>query len=177
MTTQEVRAKLPAEPASAGRARRFVDRALNDWRCGHLAEVATLLVSELVANAILHAGTTVEVVIRRERERLRIEVHDGNARLPTRKRYSKMSGTGRGLVLVERLSRDWGTESTPSGKVVWFELDRSVPSPEAPGLWDVAALDLGLEGLVSTDHGRRGDDDGESSDGGKGTRLRALSRA
>ncbi|MFN2503014.1 MAG: ATP-binding protein [Acidimicrobiales bacterium] len=177
MTPHEVRADFPAEPASAGHARRFVDRALTDWSCGELAEVATLLVSELVANAILHAGTTVHVVVRGGEERVRIEVHDGNVSLPTRKHYSKLSATGRGLVLVEKLSRAWGTESTPSGKMVWFELDQSVPSADAVGIWDVAELALDLEGLAPADKGRPGNDDPESAEGGNGPRLRSLSRA
>lgn len=177
MPPHEVRTDFPAEPASASRARQFVDRALSDLSYEHLAEVATLLVSELVANAILHAGTTVQVVVQGGEERVRIEVHDGNVRLPTRKHYSKMSATGRGLVLVEKLSRAWGTELTPSGKMVWFELDHSAPTPSDPGVWDVAEFGFDLEGLAPAEKGRPGNDDPKSTEVGEGPRLRSLSRA
>ncbi len=84
---------------------------------------ALLLVSELVANAVLHTSTPIEVVVKPGDGRARIEVHDGSRQLPVRKNYSSMSGTGRGLMLVERMSSTWGAERTASGKVVWFELD------------------------------------------------------
>ena len=88
-----------------------------------LAYTATLLVSELVANAILHTGTPLTVVIAPDVDRVRIEVHDGSPQLPMRKHYSNMSGTGRGLMLVERMAATWGYDRTAGGKVVWFELD------------------------------------------------------
>ena len=88
-----------------------------------LAYTATMLVSELVANAILHTGTPLTVVVTPERDRVRIEVHDESPQLPVRKHYSDMSGTGRGLMLVERMAATWGSDRTTGGKVVWFELD------------------------------------------------------
>ena len=54
---------------------------------------------------------------------MRVEVHDGSTQLPVRKHYSNMSGTGRGLLLVERMASEWGSDRTADGKVVWFELD------------------------------------------------------
>lgn len=128
MTNLDLRQRFPSTPASAGEARRFVDSVLGDSALSHLAYPATMLVSELVANAVLHTGTSVEVVISPEPERVRIEVHDGSQQLPIRKHYSKMSGTGRGLLLVERMASEWGSDRTADGKVVWFELDsRSTP--------------------------------------------------
>ena len=59
VTAKELRAAFGAHPTSAGAARRFVDSTLRTWSCDHLVDIATLLVSELVGNAILHAGTTV----------------------------------------------------------------------------------------------------------------------
>jgi anti-sigma regulatory factor (Ser/Thr protein kinase) len=122
--TAEKRRTFPSTPASAGEARRFVESALARPEHLPLLYPATLLVSELVANAVLHTGTPIRVVVRTG-DRVRIEVHDGNAQLPVRKHYSNMSGTGRGLMLVERLATDWGAERTSTGKVVWFELDGS----------------------------------------------------
>lgn len=85
--------------------------------------MAVLLASELVSNAVLHAGTEVEVVVRVRPDRLGVEVHDQGRGRAVRRRYSATSGTGRGLVLVDELSRDWGTVATAAGKFVWFELD------------------------------------------------------
>ena len=100
-----------------------MDSVLVEAGAEPLAYTATLLVSELVANAILHTGTPPEVVVSLDRHRARIEVHDGSRRLPVRKNYSTMSGTGRGLMMVARMASDWGAEATASGKSVWFVLD------------------------------------------------------
>lgn len=125
----ERRQIFPAAPISAGNARAFVESALTDAGLDELAYTATLLVSELVANAVLHSGTALEVVVRCDADRVRIEVHDGNPVLPVRKHYSNMSGTGRGLLLVERMAAEWSAERTNGGKVVWFELDgRAAPA-------------------------------------------------
>jgi anti-sigma regulatory factor (Ser/Thr protein kinase) len=134
----ERRQTFPSAPTSAGKARAFVQSALAGAGLDHLAYTATLLVSELVANAILHSGTPMEVVVRCDADRARIEVHDGNPVLPVRKHYSNMSGTGRGLLLVERMAAEWGAERTNGGKVVWFELDgRSAPALD---ILDVGAI-------------------------------------
>ncbi len=93
--------------------------------------MAELLVSELVSNAILHAGSGLEVVVRVLPDRLAVEVHDLGGGQPVRRRYSSLSGTGRGLMLVEELARDWGTVLTESGKFVWFELDLALKVPVA----------------------------------------------
>lgn len=135
MTRRELRRSLPSTPASAGAARRFVDAALAAPELFPVTDAAALLVSELVANAVLHTGTPLEVVVAVDGAHVRVEVHDGSPRLPVRKNYSTMSGTGRGLVLVERMSSDWGADSTPTGKVVWFELDAaSAPTIDVLGV-------------------------------------------
>jgi len=74
---------------------------------------------------LLHAGTPLAVVVVLDGDRVRVEVLDGSARLPIRKHYSAMSGTGRGLMLVEQIAQEWGSEPITGGpgKVVWFELD------------------------------------------------------
>jgi anti-sigma regulatory factor (Ser/Thr protein kinase) len=131
----ERRQAFPSAPASAGQARAFVQSVLASAGLDHLAYTATLLVSELVANAVLHGGTPLEVVARCGEDRVRVEVHDGNPQLPVRKHYSNMSGTGRGLMLVERMAADWGSDRTGSGKVVWFEVDgRSAPALDMLGM-------------------------------------------
>ena len=123
MNATASRRSFPSTPESAGEARRFVDAVLTDLDLPALAYPATMLVSELVANAVLHTGTSIEVVVARAGDGVRIEVHDGSAQLPVRKHYSTMSGTGRGLMLVDRMASQWGAERTAGGKSVWFELD------------------------------------------------------
>ena len=138
MTGTGQRRTFPSTPTSAGEARRFVDSVLSEAGLDHLAYAATMLVSELVANAILHTGTPVSVVVSPDRARARVEIHDGSPQLPIRKNYSTMSGTGRGLVLVERMASAWGAEPTEDGKVVWFELDAT--SAPAFDIFEVDAL-------------------------------------
>ena len=134
----ERRQTFASAPVSAGGARAFVEAVLAGAGLDHLAYTATLLVSELVANAVLHSGTPLEVVVQCGDDRVRVEVHDGNPQLPVRKHYSNMSGTGRGLMLVERIAAGWGSERTAGGKVVWFELDGN--SAPAFDILDVEAI-------------------------------------
>jgi anti-sigma regulatory factor (Ser/Thr protein kinase) len=114
---------FPSTPASAGEARRFVESVMTDAGLEDLVYAANVLVSELVANAVLHTGTPVTVVVHPGDERVRVEVHDGSAQLPVRRHYSNISATGRGLMLVEQMAADWGSNPTRDGKVVWFEID------------------------------------------------------
>jgi anti-sigma regulatory factor (Ser/Thr protein kinase) len=131
----DLRQTFPSSPISAGQARRFVEDTLEDAGLDRFAYPATLLVSELVANAILHTGTPFTVVVVPGKDGVRVEVHDGSPELPIRKHYSKLSGTGRGLLLVERMAAGWGADLTSHGKAVWFELDgQSVPELDILGV-------------------------------------------
>lgn len=118
----ESRLYLPADPASASRARTFVREALAAWGAEEFEEPATLLTSELVTNAVLHARSATEVIVRLADGQLWVGVSDGNAGPPVRKRYGPEAATGRGLLLIERIASAWGSESSGSGKVVWFQL-------------------------------------------------------
>jgi anti-sigma regulatory factor (Ser/Thr protein kinase) len=118
-----VSVRLTAEPASARAARRFVAGTLEEWGCEGLSDVATLLVSELVSNVVLHARTELAVTVRRLPTAVRVEVHDGASAPPARRHYAPDAATGRGLGMVEDLAGRWGTVPSGSGKTVWFELD------------------------------------------------------
>jgi PAS domain S-box-containing protein len=87
-----------------------------------LAENAMLLVSEVVTNALLHAGTPIDVCLRFDERGLRVEVGDGSPHLPARRHYAATAGTGRGLMMLEQMVDDWGVTRHGSGKTVWFEL-------------------------------------------------------
>jgi anti-sigma regulatory factor (Ser/Thr protein kinase) len=131
----EQRRSLPSTPSSAAQARRFVESVCSTSNLDHLAYTATMLVTELVANAVLHTGTPIVVVVRPDVDHIRVEVHDGSPQLPVRKHYSTMSGTGRGLLLVERMASGWGASLTAGGKIVWFELDgTSTPAIDILGV-------------------------------------------
>jgi anti-sigma regulatory factor (Ser/Thr protein kinase) len=138
MTGTVFRRELPGSPASARAARLFVDEVLTGADRDQLSYLAGLLVSELVTNAVLHTGTEVEVAVLLAGDVVRVEVHDGSPLLPSRKHYSNMSGTGRGLIMVTEMASRWGAEATATGKMVWFELD-----PEASPQLDL----LGIEAL------------------------------
>lgn len=127
----EVKAGLQADTASAGQARRFVDQVLSRWRCGAQLDDVQLLVSELVTNAVVHAGSEVEVAVRLLAGSVRIEVVD-RAPVDTLAPSAPTDHDehGRGLLLVETMASAWGVEPLEGGKSVWFEvprLDREEP--------------------------------------------------
>ena len=119
---------LPAEARSASRARRFVIDTLDGLGRSDIEDVATLLVSELVTNALLHARTQLTVRVQVVGDGVRFDVVDGSPVPPAVRRFSSAeSATGRGLALVERLATAWGVEPTGPGKCVWFRLDAVRP--------------------------------------------------
>jgi DNA-binding NarL/FixJ family response regulator len=127
----EVKAGLGADTASAGQARRFVDEVLNRWHCESVLDDVKLLVSELVTNAVVHAGSDVEVAVRLLADAVRIEVVDRSPMSPLAPGSpTEDAESGRGLLLVETMASAWGVEPIDHGKSVWFEvprLDRSEP--------------------------------------------------
>lgn len=97
---------------------------LSHWRERESAEVAELLTSELVTNALVHTehGAVVKATV--ADSRLRVEVRDFVDAPPTPNEPDVDDGThGRGLVLVEGLADSWGVRSQGLGKMVWFELN------------------------------------------------------
>jgi anti-sigma regulatory factor (Ser/Thr protein kinase) len=113
---------LPDDTSSASSARRFVRDTLHSWGLDEHTEIATLLISELVTNAVLHAQSAPEVILLTAGSGLRVEVRDQSPVLPARRHYGLQAGTGRGIVLVEEMASEWGAEPSGPGKVVWFEL-------------------------------------------------------
>ena len=115
-------AVLPPRASSAAAARRLVVSACGTWDLQALSDDISLIVTELVANAIRHAGTDIEVSLRRADLGLRLEVRDGSVR-PLRPRAALSSDEGgRGLLLVDALSTRYGVQGEPDGKRVWVEL-------------------------------------------------------
>ena len=122
----EARSRLAAEPQSAGSARRFVESTLEDWDCADSLEVVKLLVSELVTNAVLHAGSDAEVVVQLTPSVLHVEVLDQSPVMPVLRRPGEDDTSGRGLALVDNFATAWGTRRLAHGKSVWFDVPRSM---------------------------------------------------
>jgi anti-sigma regulatory factor (Ser/Thr protein kinase) len=97
-----------------------------EWGLRALADTAELLVSELVTNAVLASGSLLSPVVRiwlvSERNGVFIRVWDGSKQMPVRQDADLDSDCGRGLLLVETLSKDWGTYPKGDGKVVWVQV-------------------------------------------------------
>jgi anti-sigma regulatory factor (Ser/Thr protein kinase) len=115
--------EIGADHRSSSRARRdigswltsqgFPDRHIDD---------CLLVVSELVTNAVVHAGTTARVVVRWDGHRVLVEVFDQSTQLPRVAGEMPRIG-GRGLFIVQQLSSDWGVDASTDGKRVWATLD------------------------------------------------------
>jgi anti-sigma regulatory factor (Ser/Thr protein kinase) len=124
------RVRLATGPAAPAEARRRVRDAIRSWRVPVDLDAALLLTSELVTNAIRHeagqeAGQGAQAVmlaIASSRGRLRVDVHDTSRSLPAVAEVPADAETGRGLLLVETLSDEWGFYRTPAGKAVYFTL-------------------------------------------------------
>ncbi|MBT2399486.1 ATP-binding protein [Streptomyces sp. ISL-100] len=93
-------------------------------------DVAELLTTELVTNALVHTEHDAEVTATVAASRLRVEVRDFVARHPQPHTPPADDGThGRGLILVQALADAWGVRAQGVGKVVWFELDMGGGGP------------------------------------------------
>ena len=119
---------LPEDLGSVRQARALVRRTLDQWNLAHLEDEATLVVSELAANALNHARSSYQVRIYHNPSTVRIEVRDGGTGTPEPQPASATREGGRGLLLVSALSVSWGLEQTTGGKVVWAELAHGLGS-------------------------------------------------
>jgi hypothetical protein len=151
--------ELPHEPKSASVARAFLRDCFTDWGLMELYDDAALALTELVANAVMHAATPLVVAISCEGGMVEIAVHDGNPSMPAiRPHRTDIEGDirqalaaeaaaaefiderdprvyvgdagslagGRGLLLVDALSAQWGVSPLSDGKAVWVR----TPVPE-----------------------------------------------
>ncbi|GGY03248.1 ATP-binding protein [Streptomyces minutiscleroticus] len=104
--------------------RRALREMLRQWGRPGRAEIAELLTSELVTNALVHTDQDAVVTATVGPRSLRVEVRDFVARRPRLRVPGANDGThGRGLILVQSLADAWGVRPHAVGKAVWFELD------------------------------------------------------
>ncbi|MEU2551905.1 MULTISPECIES: SpoIIE family protein phosphatase [unclassified Streptomyces] len=166
------RAAASFEPVgrSVATARSFVRDTLQGWGFADIIDDAVVLTSELVTNAVVHAGTHAEVLCLRTEDGVRIEVSDRypERELPLQSAHAVMANPdregGRGLQLCAALAARWGVDYTPTHKNVWFQLDlpeRPVGTraagpclpadllPMADGRIRVAVLQVDRKGSVS----------------------------
>ncbi|WP_189215423.1 MULTISPECIES: SpoIIE family protein phosphatase [Streptomyces] len=166
------RAAASFEPVgrSVATARSFVRDTLQGWGFADIVDDAVVLTSELVTNAVVHAGTAADVLCLRTEDGVRIEVAD---RYPEREIALQSAPVnmgspdregGRGLQLCAALAARWGVEYTPTHKQVWFQLDLperpvgtraagpSLPAdllPLADGRVRVAVVQIDRSGAIS----------------------------
>jgi CheY-like chemotaxis protein/anti-sigma regulatory factor (Ser/Thr protein kinase) len=115
-------ARFEADVSTVPLAREFVRRWLHDSGADHVFDEASLIVTELATNAVLHADSPYEVRLSRTEGVVRIEVADADAGTPEPQPFSAVAESGRGIVIVSAISASWGIEAQPHGKVTWAEL-------------------------------------------------------
>ncbi|MFA3875042.1 ATP-binding protein [Streptomyces sp. MMCC 100] len=115
---------FPAAPDAVRTARSLVRRTLREWRLDSVGDIAALLVSELVTNALRHATGPIGVrlVCGPAAGVLLVEVSDPLPDPPRERVARPDDEDGRGLQLVASATRRWGTRPGEAGKTVWFEL-------------------------------------------------------
>lgn len=147
-TTRVSSTAFDGTPQTPAAARRFVRRVLGEWRLNHLAEDAVLLTSELVTNAVVHAGTGIELTCRLDAgavpPKLEIEVddqHPGRTVPAEPAPAGALATSGRGLALAGMLADAWGVTYTRTAKRVWVRMEFAdaqephsppVPAPRGP---------------------------------------------
>jgi len=120
--TRKVRMRLRPVPDACRQARQLVTQACEAWHRADLAATAALIATELVANVVRHAHTTMEFTFGLRDGLLRISVRDGSRHLPKPADPSATAPGGRGLWLVRDLTDAWGVLPVSDGKVVWTRL-------------------------------------------------------
>ncbi len=109
---------MPAVVETVRQARDQVSNCLSDLTTVDI-EQATLVVSELVTNSVVHAATDLNVTLERWQYMVKLIVEDFSSQLPQMSSLDVSLETGRGMHLVEKFSDLWGYELTEHGKRVW----------------------------------------------------------
>jgi GAF domain-containing protein/anti-sigma regulatory factor (Ser/Thr protein kinase) len=114
--------RLAPDSTSPSLARRLVEGVMNEAGLQHLVDEALLLVTELVTNAVVHAGTEVGVDIDVDERGVRVEVFDAGPGHFLKDAPSETREGGRGVFLLDAIAQEWGTRHRLGGKAIWFRL-------------------------------------------------------
>jgi anti-sigma regulatory factor (Ser/Thr protein kinase) len=119
---RRIRARLRPVPDACRQVRQLVDQACTAWHRREVSNVAALVATELVANVVRHAHTTMEFTLGLRDGRFFLTVRDGSRDLPRPRNPDTTDTGGRGLQLVRELTDAWGVLPVHDGKVVWTHL-------------------------------------------------------
>jgi anti-sigma regulatory factor (Ser/Thr protein kinase) len=117
----EVTQRVGRSTGSVAEARRWAATCAHGWGLDDIAGEVQVVVSELLANALMHACTDCTLSLRFAAPFLTVAVSDGSPDPPALRRDAQEIG-GRGLQLVAAFSSTWGYEPTPQGKTVWARM-------------------------------------------------------
>jgi anti-sigma regulatory factor (Ser/Thr protein kinase) len=136
------RISLPAGTMAVPAARRFTSERLDAWGLPERTmEVAELVVSELVGNAVEHGGGMAELALSLREDVLRVDIFDHSPDVPVVLSPEPVEDRHRGLLIVSALSTKWGTDLIGAGKSVWAELPRDRTADTIPSQPPQAAAD------------------------------------
>ncbi|UQX11166.1 MEDS domain-containing protein [Candidatus Mycobacterium methanotrophicum] len=108
--------------ASVPAARHFTLDTLTSWRLSRIGDDAALIVTELAANAVVHAKSAFRVAMSRSPSGLRLAVEDADLSRPQPRRADPKDLSGRGMALVAGLAEEWGCDVYAGGKTVWVDI-------------------------------------------------------
>jgi len=114
--------RLQPDGSSVAEARQFARECLQRWHLEDQTADVELVVDELVTNAIRHSRGVVTLSIGRRLDRIVVQVQDPSPDRPEQEEQDILADNGRGLLLVEELTSEWGSTATDDGKRVWAEL-------------------------------------------------------
>jgi serine/threonine-protein kinase RsbW len=115
---------VPPASQSAPRARAALRATLGAWADEQTRADAALLLTELVANGVIHAGSPMQITLTVDPDLLRAEVRDSSPFAPMHREADEDGG--RGVLILNSLASSWGVIGHPGdGKTVWFELVNS----------------------------------------------------
>ena len=120
---ESIETQLASGQAAPESARAFVREILKAWELHRISQVTELLISELVTNAVRHVDSTITVRASRRTSRVRVEVEDASPTPPRLQHPQPDEPDGRGILIIDTLADDWGTDVDSDGKTVWFEID------------------------------------------------------
>ncbi len=116
---------LPPDPRSVRAARVFIQTHCAAAQLpSDTSDMAVLLTSEVVTNALLHGRSQVRLAVRIDQTGLTVETGDDNSQHPQNTTTTTDLGAlgGRGLSILASLATCWGVHDEPFGKIVWFRI-------------------------------------------------------